>query len=138
MPLDHCIIHVFCLIDDIYHELFKTCKVRKGGYPLTLTDSEIITMLIVGKLLGISNSKKMRVHFKFHYLDYFPSLGLVKYKIFNKQATNLWQIIQMIYAKLLSKIGNWGLYLADGFPLAVLHLARARLKMNIIMALKFF
>lgn len=125
MPLGDYIIHAFCLIDDLYHELFKSCKVRKSGYAPFLADSEILTMLIVGELIGISNNKKIWLHFKSNNLNYFPMLWFVKYKIFNKQLTNLWQIIRVIHAKLLSKIGSWDLYLADVFPLPICHLARA-------------
>ncbi len=84
MPLDDYIIHVFCLIDDLYHELFQSCKARKSGYAPFLADSEIITMLIVGEMLSISDNKKIWLHFKSNYLDYFPNLELVQYKIFNK------------------------------------------------------
>ena len=32
MPLEDYIIHVFCLIDDLYQDLLLSCKVRKSGY----------------------------------------------------------------------------------------------------------
>ncbi len=37
----------------------------------------------------------------------------------------MWHIIRIIHIKLLARIGNWTLYLADGFPLPICHLARA-------------
>lgn len=49
MPLNDYIINVFCLIDDLYQELLQTVKIRKSGYAPILTDSELITMLIVGE-----------------------------------------------------------------------------------------
>ena len=126
MPLKDYIIHVFCLIDDLYHDLLLTCKVRKSGYSPILADSEIISMLVVGELLGFSDNKKIWLYFKSHYLDYFPNLDYVRYKIFNKQATCLWHVIRIIHGKLLTKIGKWSLYLADGIPFPVCHLARAK------------
>ena len=125
MPLEDYIIHVFCLIDDLYQDLLLTCKVRKSGYRPILADSEIISMLVVGELLGFSDNKKIWLYFKSHYLDYFPNLDYVRYKIFNKQATCLWHVIRIIHGKLLTKIGKWSLYLADGIPFPVCHLARA-------------
>ncbi len=125
MPLEDYIIHVFCLIDDLYQDLLLTCKVRKSGYSPILTDSEIISMLIIGEFMGFSDNKRIWLYFKSHYLGYFPNLGLVRYKIFNKQATCLWNVIRVIHRKLLSKIGEWNLYLADGIPFPVCHLARA-------------
>lgn len=126
MPLQDYIINVFCLIDDLYFELFKNAKIRKSGCAPILLDSEIITMLLVGEFLGMPENKKIWLHFKSNYLFYFPNLNGVKYKIFNKQATNLWHVIKIIHEKLLTKIGSWDLYLADGFPLPVCHLARSR------------
>jgi hypothetical protein len=126
MPLEDYIIHVFCLIDDLYQNLLLTCKVRKSGYSPILADSEIISMLVVGEFLGFSDNKKIWLYFKSHYLGYFPSLDYVRYKIFNKQATCLWHVIRIIHSKLLTKIGTWSLYLADGIPFPVCHLARAK------------
>ena len=97
MPLEDYIIHVFCLIDDLYQDLLLTCKVRKSGYSPILTDSEIISMLIVGEFLGFSDNKKIWLYFKSHYLGYFPDLDYVRYKIFNKQATCLWNVIRVIH-----------------------------------------
>lgn len=125
MPLNDYIINVFCLIDDLYKELLQTVKIRKSGYAPILTDSELITMLIVGEFLSISDNKKIWLYFKSNYLNYFPHLDIVRYKIFNKQATNLWHIIRIIHNKLLTKIGSWDLYLADGIPLPICHLARS-------------
>ena len=125
MPLNDYIINVFCLIDDLYKELLQTVKIRKSGYAPILTDSELITMLIVGEFLGISDNKKIWLYFKSNYLSYFPHLDIVCYKIFNKQATNLWHVIRIIHNKLLTKIGSWDLYLADGIPLPICHLARS-------------
>ena len=102
-----------------------TCKVCKSGYSPISADSEIISMLIIGEFVGISDNKKIWLYFKSHYLSYFPNLELVRYRIFNKQATCLWYVIRIIHSKLLTKIGEWDLYLADGIPFPVCHLARA-------------
>lgn len=125
MPLEDYIIHVFCLIDDLYQDLLLSCKVRKSGYSPILADSEIISMLVIGEFLGFSDNKKIWLYFKSHYLAYFPTLDYVRYKIFNKQATCLWYVIRIIHSKLLTKIGEWNLYLADGIPFPICHLARA-------------
>lgn len=125
MPLEDYIIHVFCLIDDFYKAVQQDHKIRKSGFAPLLKDSELISMLIVGEFIGIHDNKKIWLEFKSNYVHLFPKLNAVKYKIFNKQATNLWHIIRIIHSKLLDKIGNWNLYLADGFPVSVCHYARA-------------
>lgn len=124
MPLDDYIINVFCLIDDIYHDLFGSKGIRKAGCSATLGDSEIITMLTVGEFLGMSDNKKIWLYFKNSYSYYFPSISALRYKIFNKHATNLWDVIRSIHNRLLNQFRSCDLYLADGFPLPVCHFAR--------------
>jgi hypothetical protein len=125
MPLSDYIINVFCIIDDIYLELFGTKGVRKAGYAPYLGDSEIISMLMVGELLGMSDNKKIWLYFKSNFLNYFPSISHVKYKIFNNQATNLWNVLKLIHGRLFQRFPECSLFLADGFPLPICHLARA-------------
>jgi hypothetical protein len=124
MPLDDYIINVFCLIDDIYHKLFGSKGIRKAGYSCNLLDSELITMLVVGEFLGLSDTKQIWLYFKSSYTAYFPNISKVKYKIFNKQATNLWDAIRYVHLELLALFQDRDLYLADGFPLEICHLAR--------------
>jgi hypothetical protein len=126
MPLDDYIIAVFCLIDDLYSELKQKIKVRKAGYSPTVSDCELITMLLVGELLGLADNKKIWLYFKSNFLHFFPSLNHERYKIFNKQATNLWCVIGELHKVLLNSIGVWQHYLADGIPFPICHLARAK------------
>lgn len=125
MPLDDYIIAVFCLIDELYANFIQTHKVRKAGFPPSLRDSEIITMVLVGEFLGLADNSKIWLYFKTNYLHYFPGLKLETYKIFNKQATNLWQVMRIIHRELLDRISSGSLFLTDGFPLPVCHYARA-------------
>ncbi|AUR52488.1 hypothetical protein [Aquella oligotrophica] len=57
MPLEDYIIHVFCLIDDLYQDLLLTCKVRKSGYSPILADSEIISITSIRKRIETSISQ---------------------------------------------------------------------------------
>ncbi len=125
MPLEDYIINAFCLIDDLYKEILTSTKIRKSGYAPILLDSEIITMLIVGEFLSLDDDKKIWLHFKSSYLALFPNLEQIRYKVFNKQANHLWNVVRIIHSKLLNKIGTWNLYLADGLPLPLCHYARA-------------
>ena len=125
MPLDNYIIAVFCLIDDLYSELTQKIKIRKAGIAPTLSDPELITMLLIGEFLGVADNKKIWLYFKSNFLHFFPSLSKERYKIFNKQATNLWSIIGELHKLLLENMGTWQHYLADGVPLPTCHLARS-------------
>lgn len=125
MPLDNYIIAVYCLTDDLYAELLQKVKIRKAGTAPTLNDPELITMLLVGEFLGIADNKKIWLYFKSNFLHFFPSIGKEQYKVFNKQATNLWNVIGELHKLLLYNIGIWQHYLADGVPLPICHLARS-------------
>jgi hypothetical protein len=52
MPIDDFIITIFCLIDDELEKMLQGKKLRQGGRVPNLTDSEVITMEIVGEFLG--------------------------------------------------------------------------------------
>ena len=51
MPEEEFIINVFCLIDDLFQQLFPNA-LRTRGYEPKLSDSEVITIEIVGEWLG--------------------------------------------------------------------------------------
>lgn len=126
MPLNDYIIVMFCLLDDLYKNFIKKHKIRKAGFNPILQDSEIITMLIIGETLNLADNKQIWLYFKANHQDYFPAIMNVSYKVFNKQATNLWHIFKLLHLDLLNLIGKWDLFLADGFPLKICHYARAR------------
>ena len=48
MPIDEFIIKIYLMVDDYYKKIV-TNRLRQGGYAPKLTDSEIITMEIVGE-----------------------------------------------------------------------------------------
>ena len=52
MSIDDFIIAVFCLIDEEMKKILKEKKLRQRGPAPRLTDSEVITMEIVGEFLG--------------------------------------------------------------------------------------
>ena len=83
--LEDYIIHVFCLIDDLYTEFCQTHKVRKSRSKLFLANSKIITMLLVGEFIGIADNKKIWLYFKSNHLDYFSSLSMIRYKVWGKK-----------------------------------------------------
>lgn len=63
-------------------------KIRAGGFEPSLSNSEVITMEIVGEFLGIETDKRIWCYFRAHWLDLFPQ---IKSRItFSRQASNLW------------------------------------------------
>ncbi len=124
MPTENFIIHVFCLVekylDDVIHE-----PLRKRGPAARLSDSEAITMEIVGEFLGFHEDKAIWQYFAQHWKDWFPGLG--SRKTFVKQMANLWRVketLQTVIAKDLLAFED-NIHLFDGFPMPVCHFRRA-------------
>lgn len=85
-----------------------------------LSDSEVITMELIGEFQGKGADKEIWAYFKSHWLRLFPGIGCRSQ--FSKQAQNLWAVKQRLQEKLIDSLGTrkTGGYLIDGFPLPVL------------------
>ena len=91
-----------------------------------LSDSEVITMLIVGEFLGYDTDKAIWSYFRKHHRRLFPRLG--HRTTFVRQAANLWWFtgaLQRVLAKHLGALDDL-VHVVDGFPILVAHLARGR------------
>jgi hypothetical protein len=53
MDLDDCIIAVFCVVDEVLSRATNGQRLRQRGPLPTLTDSEVLTMEVVGEYLGL-------------------------------------------------------------------------------------
>lgn len=117
------IITVFCLIDDECKKISQ--PIRKGGFAPALSDSEILTMEIVGEFLKIDTDKGIWKYFNDHWLNLFPKMK--KRTTFVRQAANLHmikQIVQKSIAKSLNAFSD-SLHIIDGLPMPVCKFARA-------------
>lgn len=123
MPILDFIITVFCLIDDEYKKI--STPLRRGGFAPALSDSEIMTMEIVGEYLGIETDKGLWSYFKEHWYDLFPKIG--DRTTFVRQAANLHKVKQILQESLAKSLGAFSddLHLIDGLPMPVCKFARA-------------
>jgi hypothetical protein len=62
---------VFCLTDDW---LQQQASPRSRGPAPELSDSEVLTIEIVGEFLGIDAEKGLYTYFRRHYGEWFPAL----------------------------------------------------------------
>ena len=125
MSIEEFIITVFCIIDDELKKVLNGRKLRaRGRYP-QLTDSEVISMEVVGEFLGKDCDKSIWEYFKSHWLHFFPMIP--DRSNFARQAANLHCIKQMIQERLAAALGALVdfLHLTDGFPMPVCRFARA-------------
>src|SRR5947209_18162092 len=111
------IITVFCIIDDELERILNGKKLRqRGRYPI-LTDSEIITMEIVGEFLGKDCDKLIWEYFKNHWMHFFPRIP--DRSNFVRQAANLHKIKHMLQERLAMTLGGVAdfLHMIDGLPM---------------------
>jgi hypothetical protein len=68
MDLSTFIVAVFCLIDDQLQER----RIRSRGPTPKLSDSEVLTIEIIGEFLGLDTDKGIYLFFRRHYQEWFP------------------------------------------------------------------
>lgn len=124
MPLEEYIITVFCFVDDFLHDELGGVMIRGRGERPSLSDSEAITIELVGEYLGLGNDKRIWEYFKRHWNDWFPRLPCRT--SFVRQCVNIWYLKEVIQRKLVNLIHPVDdLHIFDGFPIPTCHVKRA-------------
>lgn len=125
LSVEDFIISVFCLVDDSLKIITQGQPLRKRGFAPSLSDSEVITMEIVGEFLGIDSDKGIWQYFRRHWLDYFPRLA--SRTSFLRQAAYLWACKLAMQRRLAQALGAFcdEVHLVDGLPLPICHFKRA-------------
>lgn len=124
MDLNTFITAVFYEVDNW---LMAQNKLRGRGPEPELSDSEVLTMEIVGEFLGIDTEKGLYAYFKRHYAEWFPALREgVHRTTLTRQMANLWAVKQRLWGELLSRVCfDPKISLVDSFPVATCRFARA-------------
>jgi hypothetical protein len=120
------LIEVYCIVDDFMKEFLQGKRLRSRGPLPTVSDSEVLTLEIVGEFLGIDQDKAIFWFFRTHYGGWFPGLREIHRTTFVRQAANLWKVKEKLWEYLLSQI-NYDPYISimDSFPLPICRFARA-------------
>ena len=117
------IFSVFCLLDD--HLKDREPRRQRGPAP-KLSDSEVITIEIVGEFLGIDTDKAIFDYFRRHYGEWFPALREVHRTTFARQAANLWKLKEDLWQELLALTPHDPTFaICDSMPLPACLFARA-------------
>ena len=118
------IITVFCEVEYIIKAMALP-PLRTRGFKPRLSDSEVITMEIVGEFLGQHEDKGIWRYFYTHWRTWFPKIPCRT--TFVRQAANLWYVKQMIQAVLAQRLGAYddNIHIVDGFPLPICAFRRA-------------
>ena len=125
MSTEELIIRVFCLIDDELKILLKGRKLRHRGFQPVLSDSEVLTMEVVGEFLGHDDDKGLWYYFKSHWRHFFPKIP--ERTTFVRHAANLHILKHLLQEKFAQELGGYAdrLHLIDGLPMPVCNIARA-------------
>jgi hypothetical protein len=122
MDITTYLISVYCLVDD----WLKGKRIRQRGPQPQLSDSEVLTMEIVGEFLGIDTDQGLYNFFRRHFGDWFPTLQQVDRTTFTRQAANLWVIKEQLFVHLSQLVPHDPLIsVVDSFPMPVCRFARA-------------
>ncbi len=125
MTTEDFIIETYCLTDDEYKILIKKHgKLRSRGFNPKLSDSEVITMEIIGEYLGYHTDKSIWKYFKNNMKNLFPNIS--SRSSFVKQSANLWYIKQLLHKSIVchhTEIND--LHVVDGFPIPICHYCRS-------------
>ena len=123
MDLNTFIVTVYTLIDDW---ILTQVPVRKRGPRPILSDSEVLTMEIVGDFLGFEEESHLFYHFREHYGTWFPAMKEIHRTTFTRQAANLWRVKEQLWQHMLGKLTFDPLInIVDSLPLPVCAFARA-------------
>ena len=120
------IIAVFCCVDDLWNQITQGRTVRRRGFSPSLSDSEVITMEIVGEFLRIDTDKGIWNYFRGHWQTLFPQIK--SRSTFVRQAANLWCYKQELQKLIAQQLGGFDdpIHLVDGLPIPLCHYQRAK------------
>src|ERR671921_302647 len=126
MDLETFITAVFCLVDDFVRDLCHGRRLRQRGPAPILADSEVLTVEITGRVLGLDTDRGLHAYFRRHFGHLFPGLRAVHRTTFLRQAANLWAVKQALWQRLAAAIRrDAALALVDSLPVPVCRFARA-------------
>jgi len=101
-------------------------QVRQRGPQPSLSDSEVLTMEIVGEFLSLDEDQAIYCYFQRHWADWFPTIRQVHRTTFVRQAANLWKVKEQLWQYVLSQIEyDPQVAIVDSFPVPVCRFARA-------------
>jgi hypothetical protein len=129
MTVEDFLLAVYSLVDSLLQPLILLHTNGKGLRPgrvqPLLSDSEVITMVVVGEFLGFDTDKRIWGYFKEHHRALFPRLG--HRTTFLRQAANLWWFIGELQHLLATRLGAlWDeTRVIDGFPMVLANINRA-------------
>lgn len=123
IPVNTILTHMFTAVDDFCKQVAHP---KPGPVP-RLCDSELITILLFGELLGLASERKQHRYAMKYLRDYFP--GSIDQSGFHRRALGLTGVINQCRAVALQALAPLvsDLHLLDSTPVPVIAFPRAHL-----------
>ena len=126
MDLDDFIITAFCIIDDTMNDILQHRRLRQRGPKPALSDSEVLTIEVVGEYLRLHQDKAIFDYFRHHYSHFFPALRTLHRTTFVRQSANLCSVKELVWQGVLARTSfDPALHIIDSLPLPACQFARA-------------
>jgi hypothetical protein len=126
MDLDDLIITWFCLIDDGVDAILHGQRFRERGPQPHLSDSEVLTMEVVGEYLGIQHDTGIYHYFQEHHGTLFPQMRRLHRTTFVRQAANIYRLAERVWCWVRDQIAHDPqLGIIDSLALAICQFTRA-------------
>ena len=77
---------------------------RRAGFPPALSDSECLTIELVGQYLGYTSQKQLYEHMHDRFGGWFPALR--DRVSFTRECANLWQVKAWMHQRLVEHVGG--------------------------------
>jgi len=123
-------IAVYCLMDDLLHELADDPdwrRVRHRGPAPVRADGEVLTMEVVGEFLGLDQDVAIYQYFRREHPEFFPALRRIPRTTFARQAANLWVVKEQLWQRLRDRLPHdRALSMVDSVPVPVCRFGRSR------------
>lgn len=120
--MQHIFLVFYYLVDELYKEEPCTARLRSRGEAPDFTDSEVITIALVGSLFNKSETA-WHNYVRRNFLPLFPKL--VERSRFNRRVRDLYQVIILLYDRISGLIDvDSNLLIMDSCPVPVCKYAR--------------
>lgn len=123
------IIAVYCRVDDAVKQLLPQLpqgRLRQSGPRPVLSESEVLTIEVMGLFLGHAGDKATFDLFRRHHRALFPALSQVHRTTYIRQSANLWRLKEQVWQHLVNQMPHHPhLHFLDSIPLPVCRFARA-------------
>jgi hypothetical protein len=125
VDLEMLFIIVFVLVDDLYREIVPDCVLNRPGPDPRLSDSEVITISLVGEMLFDSETSWLDfVYRNYRYL--FPNLN--ERSRFHRRNKDLWVVKNLLRHRILGNLNTpfERYHLVDSMPVPICKYVRAK------------